>query len=320
MTTLKRTALLLVAAALLGASAGPAMPVSSAPAVRTLDYFALGDSVAAGRGLDDRGGTCRRSPQAYPRRLLEALRARHGAVAFRFLACSGALAGGADARGLLSLRRQVDAVLQRMRGRPALVTLTIGINDFGWADIVRTYALLRDPNSAGFRALVASTATRVKNAVQAQLARLLARRNVVVLVTDYFNPVNRGSLLFGGPAPCADVALCYERTELVVHELNDALAEARRELGKPRRVRIASVHEAFHGHEAPRPSCGAASPDVADTWIQYRNDPDSNSFPAVPAIVEALTGEWRGDCFHPNARGAEAIARAVDQAARSLGR
>jgi hypothetical protein len=89
---------------------------------------------------------------------------------------------------------------------------------------VRTYALLRDPSPADFRAFVTSTATRVKDAVQAQLARLLARRNVVVVLTDYFNPVNHGSLLFGGPAPCADVALCYERTELVVHELNDALA------------------------------------------------------------------------------------------------
>ena len=140
MKTLIRTALLLVAAAVLGASANPAMPVSSAPALRALDYFALGDSVAAGRGLDDRGGTCRRSPHAYPRRLLEALRVRHGAVAFRFLACSGALAGGADARGLLSLRRQVDAVLQRIGQRPALVTLTIGINGAGRTSCGRTHS------------------------------------------------------------------------------------------------------------------------------------------------------------------------------------
>lgn len=84
-----------------------------------------------------------------------------------------------------------------------------------------------------------------------------------------------------------------------------------------KRVRVAAIHDAFHGHEAPSPSCGGDPPAVAHTWFQYPDDPESNSFPPVAAFVGEV---WRGDCFHPNERGAAEIAAAVDAAARGLGR
>jgi hypothetical protein len=91
----------------------------------------------------------------------------------------------------------------------------------------------------------------------------------------------------------------YERSEHVVHALNAAIMQAWQRLGSPPYVRVATVHDAFRGHESPRPWCGTAPPDVAETWLQYPTDPDSNA---------TAVG---GDCFHPNRMGAERYAEAV---------
>ena len=64
-------------------------------------------------------------------------------------------------------------------------------------------------------------------------------------------------------------------------------------------MQVATVHDAFRGHEAPRPWCGTAPPDVEETWIQYPTDPNSNATPVG------------GDCFHANRAGAAEFAAAV---------
>jgi lysophospholipase L1-like esterase len=283
-------------------------PASAAPAV---DYLALGDSIASGHGLLDSGGTCRRSPAAYPRTVLAELRERHDRVRFTMLACSGAVAAG-DADGLRSLKRQVTKALGRIGARPTLVTITVGVNDFAWSDIVASYFRLRDPNSASFEGWVDSTADRMAQAIDVQLRRLIARSKVIVVLTDYPNPVNTGSILFGGPVPCTDPGACYARTEYLVHALNASLEGLVR-----KRVKLASIHETFHGHEGPSPTCGSSPPTVEDTWFQHPDDPESNSFPPVAALVGEV---WRGDCFHPNASGAGGIAGAVNRVARAAGR
>ena len=288
-----------------------AAPASGAAPAR-LDYVALGDSVASGHGLSDRGGACRRSPHAYPRLVLAEVRDRAGAVRFATFACSGASVTLPE-QGLQSLDRQVDRALDFLRlRRPALVTITAGVNDLGWADVLATYARLREPDGAIYAAWVETTVAGVEAELRRQLDRLLRRRGVRVVLTDYPNPVNPQSILFGGPLACPDTAVCYARTELLVDTLNEAIARL-----AGRRVVVAGSHDAFRGHEGPRPKCGGGTPDVADTWFQHPDDPESNSFPPV----EQFVGEqWRGDCFHPNLRGAQAIAAAVDAAARSLGR
>lgn len=284
---------------------------------RTLDYFALGDSVASGRGLEDSGGTCRRSPLAYPEQARDLLARRHPSVRFRFLACAGAEAAAAGSSGLLALRGQVDAVLRKLTGRLTLVSLTIGVNDTQWSDIALTYGRIRDPDAGAFERWARGVAAGVERAVVRQLGRLLAHPAVRVVLTEYFNPVNRGSILFGPPEPCPDAEACYGRTELVIDELNSALRRVPGDLKARRRVAIAPVRDAFRGHEAPSPECGGAPPEVAGTWIQYPSDPASNSFPVLPPGVP---GPWRGDCFHPNEQGAAAIASAVDRGARRIGR
>lgn len=261
----------------------------------------------------DAGGECRRSSAAYPRPVRDLLTERRGAVRFRFVACAGAKA----VSGPRSLRHQVDTVLSSLTKRPTLVTLTIGANDTDWSDIPLTYARLRDPDAEGFGAWARGVAESVRRAVAKQLRRLLERPNVRVVLTDYVNPVNRESLLFGPPIPCADTVACYERTERIVDELNVVLHGLPGDLRARRLVAVARVHDAFRGHESPGPECGAATPGVGDTWIQYPTDAASNSNPVLPPGVP---GPWSGDCFHPNALGAEAIAAAVDRAAKRLGR
>ncbi len=282
-----------------------------------LDYFALGDSTASGRGLMDTGGQCRRSPLAYTEQTRTLLEQRYARVRFFFLACAGAEASAPEATGFHDFRRQVDAVLRKLTARPTLVSVTIGINDTGWSDVQLAYTRLRDPDDSSFERWARSVTAGVERAVVKQLRRLLEKRNVRVVLTEYFNPVNEGSLLFGPPIPCVDVDVCYERTEFVVEEVNDALRRARQKLRAPRRVVVAPVLSAFRGHEAPSPECGTAPPGLDETWVQYPSDPNSNSNPSLPPVVP---GPWRGDCFHPNELGAAAIAAAVDQAAQGIGR
>ena len=299
-----------------------ASPAVAGGGAQGLDYVALGDSVAAGRGLGDTGGLCRRSPRAYPRLVLRELRQRvAGAVRFASVACSGATAGVADAPGLRSLRRQVTAALERLSGGRALATVTVGINDFEWSDIPRTYLRLREPQAV-FDVWLAARASDVERALRTQLARLLSRRGVRVVATGYFNPVNRESVLFAGPVPCLSAAACLARTDAIVDAVNASIRAAVRGLGHRARVKVVSLRAGFRGHESPSPRCGNAPPAVASTWIQHPDDQASNSFPLAdfPELVPLLGSGWRGDCFHPNDAGAAFIAGEVARAARGLGR
>ncbi|MFD9704259.1 SGNH/GDSL hydrolase family protein [Lentzea sp. NPDC059081] len=98
-----------------------------APAPIAPEYVALGDSYASGAGagayLD---GACRRSSNAYP-----ALRGAEF-TSFEFLACSGATTR--------SLRPQLRALTPAT----SLVTITIGGNDLGFADVLTTCTLNGD--------------------------------------------------------------------------------------------------------------------------------------------------------------------------------
>jgi len=295
-----------VVALLIALLAAAAIASGAWAAGKPLTYVALGDSIASGHGLGDSGGRCRRSPRAYPQRVRALLAARRQALRFRQLACSGATTA--------DLHAQVTAALAAVGLRRALVSITMGINDFDWADIAATYVRLRDPDETSFEAWVNGVADHAGNTVRVEVGRLLARHGVAVVLTDYPDPVNPDSLLFGGPQPCADVPACYARAEYLVHTLDQRLADA---VAGKRRARLASVYRAFHGHEAPSPECGSGPPPVSDTWFQYPSDPASNSFPQLPP---GFPQGWRGDCFHPNDAGATAIAEAVFAAAKELGR
>jgi lysophospholipase L1-like esterase len=264
--------------------------VRSAPAL-PVEYFAVGDSVASGRGLDDDETACRQSRLAYPWLVVERLQETFLVQQFDLLACSGATTATLD--------QQVSEVLSRLSVSPTLLTLTIGANDFGWSDVFAFAPRLCTPSDEAFRAWVGGTAQVVEENLVGQLSRVLAYPQVEVILTDYYNPTNASGAFWERVHPRCLLVDVYDRSEQVVHALNAAIRQAWQRVGSPSFVQVATVHAAFHGHEAPRPWCGTAAPDIEGTWIQYPTDPNSNSTPVG------------GDCFHPNRAGAEQYAAAV---------
>ncbi|MFF2008695.1 SGNH/GDSL hydrolase family protein [Streptomyces sp. NPDC058195] len=106
-----------------------AATASAATSVQGVDYVALGDSYSSGVGsgsYDSASGSCKRSSKAYP-----ALWAAASAPAsFSFVACSGARTGDVKSGQLGSLSSATD-----------LVSLSIGGNDAGFADVMTTCVL-----------------------------------------------------------------------------------------------------------------------------------------------------------------------------------
>lgn len=290
--------------------------------VESVEYIALGDSIASGHGLMDQGGECRRSDLAYPRQVAAVLNDRYRTVIFderRHLACSGSRAVGAE--GAKSLNWQVDRALERLSNRPTLVTISIGANDFHWSDPGNFIQQLYLQTDEGYRDWADRKADEVEAALYEELKRLTAHSNVYVVVTEYYNPFNSDSVFFLSPLGDGCVFRdCHERTEYGIEALNGALRDAVSRIGNPLRVTMTSgIQDAFVGHEAPSKSCGNNDPGTAETWVQYRDDPNSNSQPGIAVWFGDRVGDWNGDCFHPNAKGATQIAGYVDRAAKSMG-
>ncbi len=98
----------------------PALADESAAAGK---YVALGDSYSSGTGAGDYGdsGSCKRSAHAYAQLWADS----HGPSAFSFVACSGAVTSDV-------LADQVGAITSDT----SLVTISIGGNDAGFADVM----------------------------------------------------------------------------------------------------------------------------------------------------------------------------------------
>ncbi|MFF3939399.1 SGNH/GDSL hydrolase family protein [Streptomyces phaeofaciens] len=113
--------LLAVGTALTGASAAQASPLAAAGG-----YVALGDSYSSGVGADSyisSSGDCKRSTKAYP----YLWNAAHAPASFTFAACSGARTGDVLANQLGGLNSSTG-----------LVSITVGGNDAGFADVMTT--------------------------------------------------------------------------------------------------------------------------------------------------------------------------------------
>jgi hypothetical protein len=111
-----RAAILLAAVALLALLVAPAI-------ARASSYVALGDSYASGVGTRDYyadSGNCYRSPQAYP-----VLVASQLGASLSFTACSGAKTGDV-----------INGQLGPLSGSTNYVTVSVGGNDAGFADVI----------------------------------------------------------------------------------------------------------------------------------------------------------------------------------------
>jgi hypothetical protein len=100
-----------------------------------------------------------------------------------------------------------------------------------------------------------------------QLSRLSAYPQIEVILTDYYNPTNTSGGFWEAAHPRCLFVNVYNRSERVVHRLNAAITHAWQRVGSPSYVQVATVHDAFHGHEAPRLWCGTAPPEIDETWI-----------------------------------------------------
>lgn len=372
-----------------------------------LDYFALGDSIAAGHGLLDHDGPdpavvgkdfllptcrdcdsdacnrcesagcddclqetgicthaactsdlacrpcCRRSKNAYPRFVRDALKTPDSAVHLHHLACTGATSLSPITLDGINLeitspippeqmlvtqhrnpsrllRQQVDAALAMLAGRstprPALVSVTIGANDLEFARVEGPLLNLLSP--AGKHLVVMSPETygtwvtnrtkAVQQEVSFQLRRLLQEDGVVVVVTEAHNPFSMRSALFPPQVICHE---CGQRVAQAAKALNGALRGAVSELqgDYPGRIDIAAIHDSFEQHKAAGPKCGADGP-VVGTPAQdgaWRAKGTWIQYPDdVTSNSYSLTGKnWSGDCVHPNKDGARFIADAVARVA-----
>lgn len=310
---------------------GGFVPHQTAP-VGVIDYYALGDSIASGHGLMDDGTECHRSyDRSYPARVADALENRYATVNLHLLACSGARALKPRAADLAKepykwLRNQVHDVAAELETLPAdrmiLITINIGANDFEWAEAGVIKRLFQDYSA--YTVWANKKAAKVAKAVKLDVAELLsAHENAAVVISELYNPLNKRSRFFQVPingANCVShfkTADCYKKIEYGIRMLNSTLTVQVVDASGSARVSITSgLHDLFHKHESPRPSCGSKPPEQADTWIQYIGDPNSNS--VLPGILSVLGTP--GDCFHPNDIGAEKYAGAVNSAALGLGR
>ncbi|MGH9164408.1 MAG: GDSL-type esterase/lipase family protein [Acidimicrobiales bacterium] len=313
----------------LGLSSQHDIGVTALPDNGPLTYVALGDSIASGHGLGTTegpveadaafgqpGANCQRSSgltaaeKAYPDLVRDALARRGRQVQFHKLACTGHTT--AD---LLTF--QLPAA-ERLLGQSAgVVTLTIGANDYRFSDPV-TYVAALNPSPR----IYALWRSRIEAGVEANLATALARLGRGhperrILVTQYYNPFNADSSVYGlvpgchRPTPTGALG-CADRVAGAIEGLNGSILHAvdsyqsERSAGWASAVVVGGVREAFEHHGAPRPNCGSGAPEVEQSWIQS---------PRRALLVEGLLGEQRlgsgNDCFHPNPGGHRELARLV---------
>ncbi len=265
----------------------------------TGQYFALGDGIAAGLGLPGASGECRQSPAAYPFRVADLVT---GIEELHHLACAGATTDDLDG--------QVNQVLAlRDVLRPALVSITVGLEDLGLSTPIEQREILCEKPDGQFRQdAVGSDGTggivgRIRENVREALGRLLADPAISVVVSELYQPFNAHPSylddydVVGGRAfPCDGeypasrrTHKAQERAEFLVSHVNDALLGVATSLSEAerRRFRVAPIQRVFEGREAARPNCGAREPEVTQTWIQHPG-----------------AGASEGACLYPNLQGA----------------
>ncbi|WP_051792528.1 SGNH/GDSL hydrolase family protein [Amycolatopsis jejuensis] len=115
--------------AALGVALAATLGFANTATAAAANYVALGDSYSSGVGAGSYGpGGCKRSANAYGQLWANA----HSGTKFTFLACSGARTG--------------DVVTQigSMPSNATLVTVTVGGNDAGFTDVIKTCTLNDD--------------------------------------------------------------------------------------------------------------------------------------------------------------------------------
>ncbi|MFI5832949.1 SGNH/GDSL hydrolase family protein [Micromonospora sp. NPDC051300] len=242
-----RTALAAVLAAVLGAVLLP-----GAARAATVNYVALGDSYSSGVGAGPYDlSTCLRSQKSYA----PLWAAAHAVTSFRFPACGGAVT--ADV-----LNSQVG----QLSSTTTLVTITIGGNDAGFADVMTScrFGSTSSCESAVAGAKAFATAT-LPGRLDATYAAIRDRApNARLVVLGYPRLFETGS--------CGLLAMSsYKRT--ILNQAADVLNGVTAGRAAAAGATFVDARPAFTGHGV----C------AADPWIRD-----------VSGVIEA---------YHPNANG-----------------
>ncbi|MDC0768854.1 SGNH/GDSL hydrolase family protein [Streptomyces sp. HD] len=236
--------LLAVGTALTGAASAQAADTAA-----TGGYVALGDSYSAGLGAGSylaSSGDCSRSTRAYP--YLWA--AAHSPSSFDFTACSGAQTGDVTASQLGPLSAST-----------ALVSITIGGNDAGFADIMQTCVLQSDSacvsriNTA--KAFVDSTLPGRLDTVYSAIRAKAPSAHVVVLGYPRFYKL--------GASGCLGLS---ETKRRALNEAADHIDAATEKRALDHGFTFGDVRPTFTGHEI----CSGSSWMHAVSWL---NIPES---------------------------------------------
>lgn len=214
-----------VAVTLTGAGAAQATQKADAGG-----YVALGDSYSSGVGAgdyDSGSGACKRTPRAYP----ALWAAANSPSSFDFTACSGARTGDVLA-----------GQMGPLNATTSLVSITIGGNDAGFADVMTTCVLESEAKCVArvdeARAYVDSTLPGSLDSVYSQISAKAPAAQVVVLGYPRFYQLN-GS--------CAAGLTETERAAIngAADHLNSAVAKRAADHG----FGYGDVASAFTGHE-----------------------------------------------------------------------
>jgi lysophospholipase L1-like esterase len=265
-------------------------------------YVALGDSYAAGEGLDvwlsgtqdtqSGGNRCHRSPLAYAPIL-----ALLSELPLRFDSCSGAeienIFDKVQQHNSRPVAPDVQGTTAELGDDVGLVTISIGGNDLGFASVVRHCGLSTNCLAAPYggsptlkewgNAALASIAERLEPVYkrigsEAQEARVLVI-GYPALFSDPFS-------LSGGDF-CEAYGAAFSGTERT--ELNQLLAKANgimRDTALANGLEYVETADVFRGHE----TCGPAT-----AWLQF----------VGPRVVDDGN-------FHPNTIGHQAIGRLIE--------
>ncbi|MER5685299.1 MULTISPECIES: SGNH/GDSL hydrolase family protein [unclassified Streptomyces] len=207
-----------------------AATANAASSVLAVDYVALGDSYSSGVGsgsYDSASGDCKRSTKAYPNLWASA----NSPASFAFTACSGARTDDVTAGQLSPLNSSTD-----------LVSISIGGNDAGFADVMTTCVLQSESTClsriATARSYVDTTLPGKLNSVYTAIRSKAPSAHVVVLGYPRFYKLG-GSCIAG----------LSETERSAINSASDYLNAATAKRAADHGFTFSDVAGRFTGHE-----------------------------------------------------------------------
>jgi lysophospholipase L1-like esterase len=297
----------------------PAHASAAEPTRHRLTVVAMGDSVAAGMGLEwtdwfHPDNCWQAGSRSYGGSVFAALRSRlpaadRSSARFVLLGCKGETAEGLASASPSPDGSQLDRAVAL---DPSVVTITAGANDLGFTHPERLFA----PDGTVRDDLVRQRLAALRRSLAVVLTRLVATTSAEIVITTYHDPT--ASEPTGVPncrGACFRIA-----AHSVVDSLDLTIAEVVGGLGSPR-IHLADVSTRFEGHGAPNGwGPDALRAEGVPSWVPV---PDSvRSLVAETGGIQAFCSSvhhlgsdpnWVNgiDCIHPNAEGAKVYAQTV---------